>query len=115
MFFPNRKKLSGVRKNLTGVRKVLAGVRKNLTGVRKNLSGVRKVLSGVRKVLSGVRKVPAPDRKLVFGHIKHKLLFKRKKYHPTEQKILNWNNKYLPWILWAFLLMCLIGWLIKII
>ncbi len=41
------------------------------------------------------------------------MLFKRKKYSPTEQKIRNWNNKYLPYILWAFLLMCAIGWLVK--
>ncbi len=64
-------------------------------------------------MVSGKSKMVSGDRKVVFSAFKHKMLFKRKKYHPTEQKIQNWKNKYLPYILWAFILMCVIGWFVK--
>lgn len=41
------------------------------------------------------------------------MLYKRNKYHPIEQKVQDWKNKYLYYILWTFLLICVIRWLVK--
>ncbi len=88
------------------------GKTKMVSGKTKMVFGKTKLVFGKTKLVSGKTKLVFGERKVIFSAFKHKMLFKRKKYHPTEQKLRNWNNKYLPYILWAILLGCAIGWLI---